>query len=87
MTDINELIVDTAKLLNATLGEQIEIQSKLRQDLHKALIDRSQLTASIINLALNSRDAMPGQGISKQTMSFLMKSTLKLTPRFGLDLT
>lgn len=62
VTDINELIVDTAKLLNATLGEQIEIQSKLRQDLHKALIDRSQLTASIINLALNSRDAMPGQG-------------------------
>ncbi len=60
--DINGLIADTTKLLKATLGEQIEIQSILQRDLHKALVDPSQLTASIINLALNSRDAMPGHG-------------------------
>jgi CheY-like chemotaxis protein len=60
--DINGLIADTTKLLKATLGEQIEIQSILRHDVHKALVDPGQLTASIINLALNSRDAMPGQG-------------------------
>jgi len=60
--DINGLIADTTKLLKATLGEQIEIQSILRRDVHKALVDPSQLTASIINLALNSRDAMPGHG-------------------------
>jgi len=61
-TDINRLIADTTRLLKATLGEQIEIQSILRRELQKALVDPSQLTASIINLALNSRDAMPGQG-------------------------
>ena len=61
-TDINRLIADTTRLLKATLGEQIEIQQILRRELQKALVDPSQLTASIINLALNSRDAMPGQG-------------------------
>jgi PAS domain S-box-containing protein len=61
-TDVNSLIVDTAKLLRSTLGEQIEIESMLRDDLRHALVDPSQLTAALINLALNSRDAMPDGG-------------------------
>jgi len=61
-TDINTLVIDTAKLLRPTLGEQIEINSTLKDDLPPALIDPSQLTASLINLALNSRDAMPEGG-------------------------
>ena len=62
MTDINALIVDTAKLLRATLGQQIEIESMLQDDLRSALVDPSQLTAALINLALNARDAMPDGG-------------------------
>jgi CheY-like chemotaxis protein len=62
VTDVNGLLLETTKLLQATLGEQIEIQSVLRPDLHRALIDPSQLTAAILNLALNSRDAMPERG-------------------------
>jgi PAS domain S-box-containing protein len=62
VTDINRLIADTTKLLKATLGEQIEIKTMLQHDLERALVDPGQLTASIINLALNSRDAMPEQG-------------------------
>jgi PAS domain S-box-containing protein len=62
VTDINRLIADTTKLLKATLGEQIEIKTLLQHDLERALVDPGQLTASIINLALNSRDAMPEQG-------------------------
>jgi PAS domain S-box-containing protein len=62
VTDINGLIVDTAKLLRATLGQQIEIESMLQDDLRSALIDPSQLTAALINLALNARDAMPEGG-------------------------
>jgi len=61
-TDINMLVVDSAKLLRATLGEQIEIESMLDDAAWPAQIDPSQLTAALLNLALNARDAMPGGG-------------------------
>jgi PAS domain S-box-containing protein len=61
-TDINALIVDTAKLLRPSLGEQIEIESMLDADAWPALIDPSQLSTTLLNLALNARDAMPGGG-------------------------
>jgi signal transduction histidine kinase len=61
-TDINALVVDAARLLRPTLGEQIEIDSMLAHDAAPALIDPSQLSTAILNLALNARDAMPDGG-------------------------
>jgi signal transduction histidine kinase len=61
-TDINALVIDAARLLRPTLGEQIEIESMLAHDSAPALIDPSQLSTAIINLALNARDAMPDGG-------------------------
>ncbi|MGJ4932500.1 ATP-binding protein [Bradyrhizobium sp. HKCCYLS2038] len=61
-TDINTLVVDAARLLRPTLGEQIEIESMLADDSAPALIDPSQLSTAILNLALNARDAMPDGG-------------------------
>jgi PAS domain S-box-containing protein len=60
--DVNELILDTAKLLRPTLGEQIEIQAILDDDLWPSLVDPHQLSTSVLNLALNARDAMPDGG-------------------------
>ncbi len=60
--DVNALIIDAARLLRATLGEQIEIESMLAHDAAPALIDPSQLSTAILNLALNARDAMPNGG-------------------------
>jgi PAS domain S-box-containing protein len=61
-TDINVLIVETARLLRASLGEQVEIESMLDADAWPALIDPSQLSTALLNLAVNARDAMPGGG-------------------------
>jgi len=61
-TDVNALIVDSARLLRPTLGEHIEIESMLAHDSAPALIDPSQLSTAILNLALNARDAMPDGG-------------------------
>jgi CheY-like chemotaxis protein len=56
------LVIDAARLLRPTLGEQIEIESMLAHDSAPALIDPSQLSTAILNLALNARDAMPNGG-------------------------
>ncbi|WP_228748148.1 PAS domain S-box protein [Bradyrhizobium sp. BR 10289] len=60
--DINALIVDTAKLLRPTLGEQIQIESVFEDENCVAIVDPNQLTTALLNLALNARDAMPGGG-------------------------
>ena len=60
-TDVNALIIETAKLL-PTIGEQIEIESMLDDDAWPAMVDPGQLTTALLNLSLNARDAMPGGG-------------------------
>jgi PAS domain S-box-containing protein len=75
-TDVNELIVDTAKLLRPTLGEQIEIESVFEDEACMATVDPNQLATAMLNLALNSRDAMPhgGKLILETSMVFLDES-------------
>jgi signal transduction histidine kinase/ActR/RegA family two-component response regulator len=60
--DVNALVLETAKLLHPTLGEQIEIAPLLAKDAWTALVDPNQLSTAILNLALNARDAMPTGG-------------------------
>ncbi|HLG84903.1 MAG TPA: PAS domain S-box protein [Bradyrhizobium sp.] len=60
--DVNALVLEAAKLLRPTLGEQIEIQSELASETWAAMVDPSQLTTAVINLSLNARDAMPEGG-------------------------
>jgi PAS domain S-box-containing protein len=61
-TDLNTLIIETAKLLRPTLGERIEIESVFEDEACLANVDPNQLATAILNLAINARDAMPDGG-------------------------
>jgi signal transduction histidine kinase/CheY-like chemotaxis protein len=61
-TDISLLMLESAKLLRSTLGEHIEIETILKPDVWPALVDPSQLSSALLNLAINARDAMPRGG-------------------------
>jgi signal transduction histidine kinase/CheY-like chemotaxis protein len=61
-TDINDLVATTGRLLRRALGEQIEIDSILADDLWMVQVDRGQMEAALVNLSVNARDAMPRGG-------------------------
>jgi PAS domain S-box-containing protein len=60
--DVNVLMVESEKLLRRTLGEQIDIELQIAKDAWPALVDPTQLTTALLNLAVNARDAMPNGG-------------------------
>src|SRR4051812_45405417 len=60
--DVNALVLEAAKLLNPTLGENIEITPLLAEDAWTALADPNLLMTAVLNLAINARDAMPNGG-------------------------
>ena len=61
-TDANALVAGMIRMLERTLGEVITIEQDLGDDLWPIEIDRNQLETSLLNLAINARDAMPGGG-------------------------
>jgi signal transduction histidine kinase/CheY-like chemotaxis protein len=60
--DINSAMLDIVKLLRPALGEQIEIETLVAPEAIHSHIDPSQLANSVLNMAINARDAMPDGG-------------------------
>jgi PAS domain S-box-containing protein len=62
ITHIQQLISETAQLLERTLGSNISIEIRQPQGPLYSKIDQGQLQNALVNLCLNSRDAMPDGG-------------------------
>jgi PAS domain S-box-containing protein len=60
--DLNTVVAATAVMLRRLIGEHIELRIVAGPDLGKVHADSGQLEQVILNLAVNSRDAMPDGG-------------------------
>ncbi len=60
--NLNRLVRDMDDLLRRSLGEDIHIETSMAGGLWTTLADAAQLENVILNLAINSRDAMPPGG-------------------------
>ena len=60
--NLNQLIVNIENLIRGAIGEQIEIVTILSPVLAPAQIDPAQFETAILNLVINSRDAMANGG-------------------------
>ena len=59
---LDRLMADMLSLLQRSLGEAVQIQVALDPTLGPVFVDRSELETTLINLAINARDAMPRGG-------------------------
>jgi PAS domain S-box-containing protein len=60
--DVNALVSGLSELLRRTLGEAVQIESVLSAGTWTVDADPNELENTLINLAVNARDAMPGGG-------------------------
>lgn len=61
--NLNRILDDSRKSLGRLIGEDIHLEFKPEPDLWPTLLDPTQIDQIIMNLAVNSRDAMPEGGV------------------------
>jgi signal transduction histidine kinase/DNA-binding response OmpR family regulator len=62
VVNVRKLIQNMDDMLRRALGEEIELETVVSGGLWNTLIDPGQLENAILNLAINARDAMDGNG-------------------------
>jgi len=62
VVDLNIIVEDMERLLRPLIGENIELQTQLAPDLGRTRADAGQIEQVIMNLVVNSKDAMPNGG-------------------------
>jgi signal transduction histidine kinase/DNA-binding response OmpR family regulator/CHASE3 domain sensor protein len=60
--DLGRVIRDMSDLLRRTLGENIQVETVIAGGLWNTLADPNQVENTVLNMAINARDAMPEGG-------------------------
>jgi PAS domain S-box-containing protein len=60
--DVNEAVLGMETILRRLIGEDIDLVTTVDPEAGAIMVDRTQLEQIILNLAINSRDAMPRGG-------------------------
>lgn len=60
--DLNAVVSNFEQMLKRTIGENIDLQTKLSPSTCTVLVDPSQTEQILLNLTVNARDAMPDGG-------------------------
>ena len=80
IVDLNEQVRAMLELLTRTLGENIQLSTRLAYDLWKTQIDQSEIESAILNLAINARDAMPDGGkLVIETSNVILEDAMALS--------
>src|SRR5690606_33475608 len=61
-TDLAQLLRGMNDLIERSIGRQIELVMDLPEGLPSVLVDSNQIELAVLNLVVNSRDAMPNGG-------------------------
>jgi len=75
--DINSIINESLKMLTRLIGEDIQIELKLMNDLPSILADPHQLDQIITNLIINARDAIRSVGDSPEIKLITIETKYK----------
>ncbi|WP_265500882.1 hybrid sensor histidine kinase/response regulator [Paracoccus beibuensis] len=62
VVNLGRLIPDLDEMLHHAVGEAVQVDTAIADDLWNTLIDRGNLENALLNLAINARDAMEGHG-------------------------
>jgi two-component system cell cycle sensor histidine kinase/response regulator CckA len=78
VVDVNMIVADMERLLRPLIGENIELSTRLAPELGRTRADAGQIEQVIMNLVVNSKDAMPTGGkITIQTANVDMDDDLR----------
>jgi two-component system cell cycle sensor histidine kinase/response regulator CckA len=60
---LNEVVLDAERMLRRVIGEDVVLETRLDELAGDVVADRGQLEQVLMNLVVNSRDAMPAGGL------------------------
>src|SRR6202041_3208171 len=62
LIDLNKFVSSSSQLLRSAMGETVKFEVVLAGGLWRTAVDPNLLESALLNLTLNSRDAMPDGG-------------------------